>query len=276
MLTRRYPCPIMKSLDMGVKCAVRYLIHLSYDGTRYSGWQRQGNSDKTIAGKLENILTRLNEGEVTVHGAGRTDAGVHALDQTATFDLAGSVDPADVMAALNEYLPEDIAVFSCQKADSRFHARLNAVGKIYRYAVRTAPVRDVFQRRYQWHLGRPLDLAAMRQAAVMLTGTHDFTSFATSVSSKHGAVRTVSRIEILEKDGTATLEYEGSGFLYNMVRIMTGTLCEIGLGQRNVGEIPGIFSARDRGKAGMTAPAQGLTLVRVLYPKGPSEEKEKQ
>ena len=245
---------------------MRYLIHLSYDGTRYSGWQRQGNSDRTIAGKLESILTRLDESPVTVHGAGRTDAGVHALDQTATFDLSGSFDPDEVMSALNAYLPEDIAVASCKTADSRFHARLNAVGKIYRYAVRTDAVRDVFRRRYQWHLGKPLDIGAMRQAAPMLTGTHDFTSFATGTSSKHGAVRTVSRIDIAEKDGTVNLEYEGSGFLYNMVRIMTGTLCEIGLGQRSAGEIPGIISARDRQKAGMTAPAQGLTLVRVLYP----------
>lgn len=245
---------------------MRYLIHLSYDGTRYSGWQRQGNSDKTIAGKLESILTRLNGNEVTVHGAGRTDAGVHALDQTATFDLAEPVAPGDVMAALNDYLPEDIAVASCRTCGSRFHARLNAAGKIYRYAVRTDPVRDVFNRRTHWHLGKSLDIAAMRQAAAMLTGTHDFTSFATSTSSKHGAVRTVKRIDILENNGIVTLEYEGSGFLYNMVRIMTGTLCEIGLGQRSAGEIPGIISARDRGKAGMTAPAQGLTLVRVLYP----------
>ena len=245
---------------------MRYMIHLSYDGTRYSGWQRQGNSDMTIAGKLENILFRLNGSGVTVHGAGRTDAGVHALDQTASFDLTGFIDPADVMTALNAYLPEDIAVTSCKTADSRFHARLNAVGKVYRYAVRTDAVRDVFQRRYQWHLGKPLDIAAMKQGAEMLTGTHDFTSFATSTSSKHGAVRTVSRIDILEKDGTVTLEFEGSGFLYNMVRIMAGTLCEIGLGQRSAGEIPEIISARNRQMAGMTAPAQGLTLVRVLYP----------
>ena len=245
---------------------MRYLIHLSYEGTRYSGWQRQGNSDRTIAGKLESILTRLNEGGVTVHGAGRTDAGVHALDQTASFDLVKPIDPADVMKALNTYLPEDIAVTSCKTADSRFHARLNAVGKIYRYAVRTGEVKDVFRRRYQWHLGKRLDITAMRQAADMLTGTHDFTSFATSTSSKHSAVRTVRRIEIMEKDGVVTLEYEGSGFLYNMVRIMTGTLCEIGMGQRTAGEIPGIISARNRERAGMTAPAQGLTLVRVLYP----------
>ncbi|MBR6705485.1 MAG: tRNA pseudouridine(38-40) synthase TruA [Clostridia bacterium] len=252
---------------------MRYMIHLSYDGSRYSGWQRQGNSDKTIAGKLESILNRLDEGIVTVHGAGRTDAGVHALDQTATFDLAKPIDPADVMAVLNEHLPEDIAVISCQTSDSRFHARLNAVGKIYRYTVRTDPVKDVFQRRYQWYLGRPLELAAMKQAAAMLTGTHDFTSFATSTSSKHSAVRTVRRIDILERDGTVTLEYEGNGFLYNMVRIMTGTLCEIGLGQRSAGEIPGIISARDRARAGMTAPAQGLTLVSVLYPEGSTDRK---
>ncbi len=245
---------------------MRFLIHLSYDGTRYSGWQRQGNSDRTISGKLENILTRLDGRPVTVHGAGRTDAGVHAMDQTATFDLVGSFGPEEVLKALNSYLPEDIAAATCTNVSSRFHARLNAAGKIYRYTVRIAEAKDVFRRRYQWHLGMPLDLEAMRKAADLLSGTHDFTSFATSVSSKHSAVRTVNRIDIAEADGNVYFEYEGNGFLYNMVRIMTGTLCEIGLGQRVAGEIPGILSARKRELAGITAPAQGLTLINVLYP----------
>ncbi len=246
---------------------MRYLIHLSYDGSRYSGWQRQGNSDRTISGRIEHVLSVLDGGPVLIQGAGRTDAGVHALDQTATFDLKGSFDPDTVLRVLGTYLPEDIAVRSCETVDSRFHARLNAVGKIYRYTVRTAEAGDVFRRKYQWHLGRPLDVGAMQRGAGMLTGTHDFTSFCTAASSKHTAVRTVDRIDILEEDGNVLLEYEGNGFLYNMVRIMTGTLCEVGLGQRDEREIPAVLSARDRSRAGITAPAQGLVLVRVLYPK---------
>ncbi len=247
---------------------MRYMIHLSYDGTKYSGWQRQGNSGQTISGKLENVLSVLDGTPVRVQGAGRTDAGVHALDQTATFDLAGGASPEEVMRAFGRFLPEDIAVLSCERVSARFHARLNAVGKIYRYTVRTDEVRDVFHRRYQWHLGKKLDTVSMDKAARMLVGTHDYRAFCTNASSRHSTVRTVKRIDIEENSGCVVLEYEGNGFLYNMVRIMTGTLCEIGLGKRAPEEIPAIIASRDRGRAGITAPAEGLMLVRVLYGTG--------
>ena len=245
---------------------MRYLITMSYDGTRYSGWQKQENSAKTISAKIENVLSVLNGGPVSVQGAGRTDAGVHALAQTATFDLKGSPDPAVILRAFREYLPEDISVHSCNPVDSRFHARLSALGKIYRYEIRTSPCADVFRRKYQWHLGKTPDAKAMKAGARFLEGTHDFTSFSTKAKSRHGNIRTVSRISLTEKDGTLSLEFEGDGFLYNMVRIMTGTLIEIGLGKRKPDEIPAILAARDRSAAGFTAPAQGLTLVKVLYP----------
>ncbi len=245
---------------------MRYLITVSYDGIRYSGWQKQGNSDRTVSARLEGVLSRLSGAPAEVQGAGRTDAGVHALAQTATFDLIRDIDPDEILRSFNAYLPEDIAVRSCRRVTGRFHARLNAVGKVYRYTVRTAPIADVFARKYQWHLGRALNTDTMKRAAELLTGTHDYTSFSTKTSSRHSGVRTVSRIDINEGDGNVTLEFEGNGFLYNMVRIMTGTLCEIGLGERDWREIPEILTAKDRSRAGKTAPAQGLMLIKVIYP----------
>ncbi len=244
---------------------MHYLIHVSYDGTRYSGWQRQGNCANTITAKLEAVLSRLDDREVKVDGAGRTDAGVHAIDQTATFDLASSPDCGEVLAYANRYLPEDIAVIGVQTVPQRFHARLHSVGKIYRYEIRTSPVPDVFRRKYQWHLQKTPDAARMRKAAEQMTGTHDFASFCTARPGSRSTVRTLKRAEILQEGGTIQIEYEGNGFLYNMVRIMTGTLVEVGLGQREPEDIAGILSSRNRANAGITAPAQGLTLVRVLY-----------
>ena len=242
---------------------MRYLITLSYDGTRYSGWQKQENSAKTISAKIENVLSVLNGGPVSVQGAGRTDAGVHALAQTATFDLKGSPDPAVILRAFREYLPEDISVHSCSPVDSRFHARLSALGKIYRYEIRTSPCADVFRRKYQWHLGKTPDAEAMKAGARFLEGTHDFTSFSTKAKSRHGNIRTVSRISLTEKDQTLSLEFEGDGFLYNMVRIIAGTLMKIGSGQWKPSRMKQIIAARDRQAAGPTAPPEGLCLIEI-------------
>ena len=244
---------------------MHYLIHISYEGTKYSGWQRQGNAANTIAAKLEAVFTRLDGREVRIDGAGRTDAGVHALDQTATLDLQTKAGRDGILEYVNQYLPEDISVNGIEPVPDRFHARLRAVGKIYRYEIRTAPAPDVFRRRYQWHLKKAPDAAKMRAAADALIGTHDFAAFCTARPGNHSTVRTLRRVDIRQENGTMWIEYEGNGFLYNMVRILTGTLVEIGLGERSADEIPGILSSRQRANAGITAPAQGLTLVRVLY-----------
>ena len=200
-----------------------------------------------------------------VHGAGRTDAGVHALGQAASVRLPGDRDPAELLAYCARYLPEDIAVIAAERAGERFHARLNAVGKEYHYELRLGPVPDVFRRKYQYHLPGELDMASMERAAVYLTGQHDFRAFCANKRYKKSTVRTVAAIRLERHGPDLTITYRGDGFLHHMVRILTGTLIEVGQGKRPAEDMPDILAARDRSAAGFTAPAQGLTLVRVEY-----------
>ncbi len=244
---------------------MNYKLTLQYDGSRYDGWQRQGNTANTIQAKLEEVLSRLAEERVEVHGAGRTDAGVHALGQTASVRLPGERPAAEVMAYANRYLPEDIAVTAAEIADDRFHARLSARGKVYRYRLRLGTVPDVFARKYQYRVEEPLDLGAMARAAELLCGRHDYRSFCANRRYKKSTVRTVTAIELDRQGDELTLTFRGEGFLYNMVRILTGTLLEVGLGKRRAEDMPAVLAARDRAAAGFTAPAQGLTLVEVIY-----------
>lgn len=244
---------------------MNYKLTIQYDGSRYDGWQKQGNTTNTIQGKLEGVLSRLVEGPVEVHGAGRTDAGVHALGQTASVKLPGNLPPEQVRDYLNSYLPEDIAVTEVEQAEDRFHARLSAKGKVYRYEIRLGTVGDVFRRKYQYRVAEPLDVTAMRAAAKTLTGTHDFRAFCSNKKYKKSTVRTVSAIDIAVDDTDMSITFRGNGFLYNMVRIMTGTLLEVGLGLSYAEEMEEILVSRDRARAGKTAPAQGLTLVQVEY-----------
>lgn len=244
---------------------MNYKLTIQYDGSRYDGWQKQGNTDNTIQGRLEAVLSRLAGEPVEVHGAGRTDAGVHALGQTASVRLPGRRSAAEVMDCLNRYLPEDIAVTAAEPADDRFHARLSAVGKVYRYELRLGSVPDVFRRKYQYRVEEPLDLDAMERAARLLCGTHDFRAFCANKRYKKSTVRTVSAIELRREGADLTLTFRGDGFLYHMVRILTGTLLEVGQGLRRPEEMEAILASRDRTRAGKTAPAQGLTLVQVNY-----------
>lgn len=250
-----------------------YKITLQYEGTRYDGWQKQGNTANTIQGKLEAVLGRLAGEPVEVHGSGRTDAGVHALEQVANFRLPDGCRAEDfrlpqaILEAMNRYLPEDIRVTGIWPVSDRFHSRLSAVKKVYRYQIETGPKRDVFVRRTQYGLGRGLDVEAMKQAAALLTGTHDYKSFCGNKKMKKSTVRTVESIQIQrEPDGSlVTLVFTGDGFLQHMVRIMAGTLIEVGLGEREPGEMTEILEAKDRQRAGFLAPAGGLTLARVIY-----------
>lgn len=244
-----------------------YKITLQYEGTRYDGWQKQGNTQNTIQGKLEAILERMAGELVEVHGSGRTDAGVHAMAQTANFHLSERKDPKEVKAYLNRYLPEDIAVTGIAMADDRFHSRLHALKKIYLYQIETGEKRDVFTRRMVYGLGQPLDVEAMRQAAGMLCGTHDYRSFCGNKKMKKSTVRTVYSITIHQDPGSSTvaLAFVGSGFLQHMVRIMAGTLMEVGLGKRRPDSMTEVLEAMDRQAAGFTAPALGLCLAGVLY-----------
>ncbi len=242
-------------------------IILQYEGTRYDGWQKQGNTEHTIQGKLEAILSRMAGETVEVHGSGRTDAGVHAMGQVANFHIPAGFSPEQVSQYLNRYLPEDIAVLDVCRVADRFHSRLSAVGKTYCYRIETGCRRDVFARRTQYGLGEPLDVAAMRRAAGFLCGTHDFRSFCGNRNMKKSTVRTVESIEICQDDGSTLLllSFTGDGFLQSMVRIMVGTLIEAGQGKRSPESMEQVLAARDRQAAGFTAPPEGLCLMEVFY-----------
>lgn len=242
-----------------------YKLTIQYDGTRYRGWQVQGNTDLTIQGKLEGVLSRLTGQLVEVHGSGRTDAGVHALGQVANVKLPHPVEPSELLGELNRYLPADIGVIAAEPAPERFHARLNARSKTYRYRIWNSAIPNVLERSYLYPLPEPLDVAAMERAAADLVGTHDFRSFCGLKRFKKSTVRTITDIAITQDGAEMRLEFTGNGFLMRMVRILAGTLVEVGLGQRAADAMPAVLAAQDRAAAGPALPAQGLALVRVEY-----------
>ncbi len=244
---------------------VNYKITIAYDGTKYRGWQVLGDSDLTIQGKLQDLLGKLTGQPVEVIGSGRTDAGVHAACQVANFHVDNQFSKEAIMEAFERYLTEDIAVTSIEEVDDRFHARYNAVSKTYRYRIHNGKTKDVFARRYVYHYEQPLDMDAMRKAASYLLGTHDFRSFCGNKKMKKSTVRTITDITISKVGDEIVLDYTGDGFLQNMIRILTGTLIEVGDGRRAATEIPEILAALDRQAAGYTAPPQGLILMGVTY-----------
>jgi tRNA pseudouridine38-40 synthase len=240
-------------------------LTLSYDGTRLVGWQRQA-AGESVQGVLEEALARFEGGPVTVHGAGRTDAGVHALGQVASVEVAFALDAATLMRALNAQLPEDVRVLSVEEAAPGFHARFSARSKSYRYCIRNGAVASPFERAYAWHVPQPLDVDAMRQAASRLLGRHDFSTFRSMGTDVPDAVRTLHLSTVLGDAGSLlTYEVSGDGFLRHMVRAIVGTLVEVGRGWRDPAQIDALLQARDRARAGATAPPHGLFLVRVDY-----------
>ncbi len=244
-----------------------FKLVLAYDGSNYSGWQVQPGRT-TLQGTLEEALARITGQHVRVTGSGRTDAGVHALAQVASFRSETELATNVLHKALNAELPRDMAVFSVEEADAGFHARASARRKRYRYQLDDRPIRDVFSRRYSWHCRHRLDAEAMHRAAQSLAGRHDFSSFETSGSARRSSVRTVFAISVQrvgEQPGGISLEIEADGFLYNMVRTIVGTLVEVGRGVRDESWPAEVLEARDRKAAGQTAPAHGLFLLRVDY-----------
>ena len=221
-----------------------YKITIQYEGTRYQGWQRQDSTGNTIQGKLETILAKMTGLDlVQVDGSGRTDAGVHALGQVANFKIGTELSAAEVMDYINQYLPEDIGVVAIQEVPERFHSRLNAKGKTYRYRIWNTSLPCVFARRYVYALPEPLDLDAMR-----------------------ATVRTIDSILIDREGSEVVITYSGDGFLYHMVRILTGTLIEVGLGQRSPASVEALLEKdATRDLAGALVPAKGLCLVEVRY-----------
>ncbi len=237
---------------------------LEYDGTNYCGWQVQG-TDPTIQGVLEQALAKVLDGPVRVNGAGRTDAGVHALGQVASFQTASRIPCDALQRALNSLLPRDVVVHAVQDVPADFHARYSALGKVYEYHILNRPLPSALRRRYVWHVPGPLDLDAMGTAAASLRGRHDFSSFRGAGSEVRTSERTLTEASLAREGDEIVLTFTADGFLRHMVRNIVGTLVEVGRRRRTPGEIVGILAARDRRAAGMTAPPQGLYLVRVLY-----------
>ncbi|WP_022767450.1 tRNA pseudouridine(38-40) synthase TruA [Butyrivibrio sp. NC2007] len=246
-----------------------YKFIISYDGTRFYGWERQPGKDMTIQGKLESVLSRMTDAPadkpVNVIGAGRTDAGVHARAMTANAVLDTDMAEEEIQSYMNEYLPDDISVNEVKACSDRFHARYNALGKTYRYTCWYGKSKPVFDRKYVTILDKKPDIEAMRKAAEVLVGTHDFKSFCGNTKMKKSTVRCVDTINIEESGNYIRFYFHGNGFLQNMVRILTGTLLEVGYGNIKPEEMEEILNACDRQRSGPTAPPQGLCMMKVDY-----------
>ena len=242
-----------------------YRLTLCYDGTRWRGWQKQGNTETTIQGKLETLLSRLLDQPVEAAGSGRTDAGTHAAMQVASFRAKTKLTPEEILAGLRQYLPADIGAVSLEEAPPRFHARLSCTGKTYVYRIWNSPLPNVFERNYLYFIDEPLDVSAMRRAAAELTGTHDYRAFCSLKRFKKSTVRTVDSIDIKELGPELRLTFSGDGFLYHMVRILTGTLLAVGRGELRPEDMAEILDSGARSRAGETVPACGLCLTEVRY-----------
>ncbi len=241
-----------------------YKITIEYDGTKYNGWQKQGNTRNSLQEKFENVISLMCGKNTEIFASGRTDTGVHAKGQVANFKCDVNMSAEDVLTYLNHYLPEDVRVKDIEEMPERFHSRLNAVSKTYEYTIATRKP-DVFTRKYVYYSDKVPDVEKMRSAAEKLLGSHDFKGFSSVGKTKKSTVRTVNSIEIEESNGVMTVTVNGSGFLYNMVRIMVGTLYEIGIGKKNENIIDELFNGKIREKAGVTMPACGLCLKEVFY-----------
>ena len=243
-----------------------FRLDLCYDGSRYRGWQRLGDSEHTIQGKLEQVISRMVGRPTEVIGSGRTDGGVHAMGQVANFHAETALSAAEILAYLRRYLPEDIAVLAVTEVDPRFHSRYQAVEKTYRYRIWNADAPCVFERKYVWQVPEPLNLDAMAAGAALLLGTHDFLPFSSLKKIKKSTVRTLKQLEINRVGPELQITAVADGFLYHMVRILVGTLVDIGQGKLLPAEISAVFEAGVRADAGQTAPPQGLCLMEVKYP----------
>jgi tRNA pseudouridine38-40 synthase len=242
-----------------------YKLTFCYDGTRYRGWQNQNNVTNTIQHKMEMVLSDILHEPTSLQASGRTDAGVHAHMQVANFHSSQDLETDKILSQLRHQLPQDIGALILEKAPDDFHARLNCTGKTYRYYLWNSEDPCIFQRRYRTVLTEPLNLVAMQKAATLFLGTHDFSAFTSSRNKKHSSVRTIREITIRKEGPEIIMEYSADGFLYNMVRILTGSLIEVGLGEKTKEDLIDALESRIRADAGFTAPPQGLFLWNVEY-----------
>lgn len=240
-------------------------ITIEYDGSRYKGFQRLKDSENTIQGKLESVLSKMADEKIEIIGSGRTDMGVHARNQVANFKTNSNLSIKKINEYLNKYLPEDIVIKNVEEADDRFHSRYNVKQKVYLYKINNSKNQDVFLRKYSTHIERELDIDLMKKASEYLVGEHDFTSFASSKSKKKSNVREIYSITINKNKDIIDIFVEGNGFLYNMVRIIVGALIDVGLHKKTPEDIKIMLDERDRSKASDTAPAKGLYLYSVKY-----------
>ena len=239
-------------------------LDICYDGTRYRGWQRLPGKDDTIQGKLETALSRILGEPIEISGSGRTDAGVHARGQVANFHCESTMPAAEILSQLRRYLPEDIGIYSCKECSERFHARLNAKEKTYRYRIWNSESPCVFDRRYVTVLPEKLDLEKMRAGGAHLVGEHDFSAFCGNPKFKKSTVRYIRSLDVEQVGDEIQITVTGNGFLHNMVRIIVGTLIEVGRGERQPDSISGLFGGK-RAEAGFLAAPQGLCLMEVYY-----------
>lgn len=240
-------------------------LTIEYDGKRYLGWQRLGDSDRTIQEKIESILTQMTNEKIEIIGSGRTDAGTHARGQVANFKTASDLSPEKMLQFLNRYLPQDIVIKEVAEASERFHARYNATGKQYSYYVWNSPIPTVFERHRSFHCPQELDWDKMQAACEKFIGTHDFIGFSALKKTKKSTTRTIEELSLTREGDMLRFRFKGDGFLYKMVRIITGTILEIGAGTMNISAIDEIFTNQVRKAAGETVPSQGLFLDAVYY-----------
>ena len=250
------------------------LLTIEYDGTGFKGWQRQPHV-RTVQGELERVLSFACKEEITINGTSRTDAGVHALGQRATFTMSSGLPVEKLPLVVNnllsggmhsQHLAGDVRIVAAEEVSADFHARFDSKGKMYRYIIRNAADVDIFRRNYCYQMTEPLDEEAMREAGKYIVGTHDFKCFqAAGGEEKETTVRTIYSLNVQRHGENVVIEVAGDGFLYNMVRIITGTLVEVGRGKKNPEDLKDIIESKDRRKAGHTAPAEGLYLVEVYY-----------
>ncbi|MGF9964647.1 tRNA pseudouridine(38-40) synthase TruA [Bacillus rhizoplanae] len=242
-----------------------YRLTIQYDGARYKGWQRLGNNDNTIQGKIESVLSEMLGKEIEIIGCSRTDAGVHALNQVANFKIDENLTEPKVKKYLNQYLPNDISVTNVELAPERFHARYNSKAKTYLYKIWNEEHTNPFMRKYSMHVVKKLDIEHMKKAAQYFIGSHDFTAFSNAKSKKKSMVREIYSLDVTEKDGYIQIRVSGNGFLHNMVRKIVGALIEVGLGQLDAEAIPQILEEKQRNQINCLADASGLYLEKVDF-----------